>query len=53
MLPGRVHMNEPATHQLLPIIADIGGYTKFMVSSDLEIEQSQHVISELIQTITR
>jgi len=46
-------MNDHATHQVLLIIADISGYTKFMVSSDLEIEHSQHVISELIQTIIR
>ena len=53
LLPGQAHMNDQATHQVLLIIADISGYTKFMVSSDLEIEHSQHVISELIQTIIR
>ncbi len=46
-------MNDQATHQVLLMIADISGYTKFMVSSDMEIEHSQHIISELIQTIIR
>ena len=44
-------MNDQATHRVLLIIADISGYTKFMVSSDMEIKHSQHVISELIQAI--
>ena len=26
------------------MIADISGYTRFMVSSELEIEHSQHII---------
>ena len=46
-------MNDHAKHQVLLMIADISGYTKFMVSSDMEIEHSQHVISELIQTIIK
>jgi hypothetical protein len=46
-------MNDQSTHRVLLMIADISGYTKFMVSSDLEIEHSQHVISELIQSIIR
>lgn len=46
-------MNDQATHRVLLMIADISGYTKFMVSSDVEIEHSQHVISELIQAIIR
>ena len=46
-------MSDQTTHRVLLIIADISGYTKFMVSSDMEIEHSQHVISELIQTIIR
>jgi hypothetical protein len=46
-------MNVPYTHQVLLIITDISGYTKFMVSSDVEIKHSQHVISELIQAIIR
>lgn len=46
-------MNDQATHRVLLMIADISGYTKFMVSGDKEVEHSQHVISELIQTIIR
>ena len=33
------------------MIADISGYTEFMVSTDLEIEHSQKIISQLISTI--
>ena len=46
-------MSNDSTKKVLLMIADISGYTEFMVSSDLEIEHSQHVISELIQTIIR
>ena len=46
-------MNDPYTHQVLLIIADISGYTKFMVSSDIEIKHSQHIISELIDAIIK
>ena len=46
-------MSDQSTHQVLLIIADISGYTRFMVSSDIETMHSQHVISELIQTIIR
>jgi hypothetical protein len=46
-------MNNQSTHQVLLIIADISGYTRLMVSSDIEIEHSQHIISELIQTIIK
>jgi len=46
-------MNDQTTHRVLLMIADISGYTKFMVSSDMEIEHSQRIISELIQTIIR
>ena len=46
-------MNDQSTHKVLLIIADISGYTKFMVSSDIEIKHSQHVISELIQSIIK
>ena len=46
-------MNDHAKQRVLLMIADISGYTKFMVSSDMEIEHSQHVISELIQAIIR
>ena len=46
-------MNNPSTHQVLLIIADISGYTKFMVSSDIEVKHSQHIISELIKAIIK
>ena len=46
-------MNNPSTHEVLLIIADISGYTKFMVSSDIEIKHSQHIISELIKAIIK
>lgn len=46
-------MNNPSTHQVLLIIADISGYTKFMVSRDIEITHSQHIISELIKAIIK
>ena len=44
-------MSNDSTKKVLLMIADISGYTEFMVSSDLEIEHSQHIISELIQSI--
>ena len=44
-------MANESTKKVLLMIADISGYTEFMVSSELEIEHSQHVISELIQSI--
>jgi hypothetical protein len=53
MLPGQAHMNDQATHRVLLLIADISGYTKFMVSSGMEIKHSQHIVSELIQTIIK
>lgn len=46
-------MNNQSTHDVLLVIADISGYTKLMVSSDLEIKHSQHIISELIQSIIK
>lgn len=46
-------MNEQTTKEVVLLIADISGYTEFMVSSDLEIEHSQHVITQLIQAIIR
>jgi len=39
------------TREVLLMIADISGYTEFMVSSGLEIEHSQKIITELIQAI--
>lgn len=44
-------MANESKKKVLLMIADISGYTEFMVSTALEIEHSQHVISELIQTI--
>ena len=44
-------MANESTKKVLLMIADISGYTEFMVSSDLEIEHSQHIITELIQSI--
>lgn len=44
-------MNNQATHPVLLILADISGYTRFMVSGDIETRHSQHIISELIQAI--
>lgn len=46
-------MSDASTKRVFLIITDISGYTKFMVSTDMEIEHSQHVISELIQSIIR
>jgi hypothetical protein len=46
-------MNRESTHKVLLIIADISGYTKLMVSSDIEIIHSQHIISELIQALIK
>ena len=44
-------MTNNATRKVLLMIADISGYTKFMVASDLEIEHSQNIITGLIQAI--
>lgn len=37
--------------KVLLLIADISGYTEFMVSSDVEIEHCQYIISQLINII--
>jgi hypothetical protein len=44
-------MTDDAKKDVLLMIADISGYTEFMISNDLEIEHSQHIVSELIKTI--
>jgi hypothetical protein len=44
-------MANNATKEVLLMIADISGYTEFMVASDLEIEHSQSIITGLIQAI--
>ena len=46
-------MDNQSTHDVLLIIADISGYTRLMVSSDIETRHSQHIISELIQAIIK
>lgn len=46
-------MNNQSTNKVLLIIADISGYTRLMVSSDIEIKHSQNIISELIQAIIK
>ncbi len=46
-------MSHQSTHKVLLIIADISGYTRLMVSSDIEILHSQHIISELIQALIK
>jgi len=44
-------MSDNSTKKVLLMIADISGYTEFMVASELEITHSQYIISELIQAI--
>jgi len=44
-------MENDSTKKVLLMIADISGYTEFMVSSELEMEHSQHIISALIHSI--
>ena len=44
-------MSDESVKKVLLMIADISGYTEFMVSTDLEIEHSQKIISQLISTI--
>lgn len=46
-------MNNQTIQRVLLIIADISGYTKFMVSSDIEVKHSQDIISELIHAVIR
>jgi len=47
------HVKTLSIHQVLLIIADISGYTRLMVSTDIERKHSQHIISELIMTILK
>jgi len=44
-------MSDGSVKDVLLMIADISGYTEFMVSSNLEIEHSHNIISQLISTI--
>jgi len=46
-------MNQHTIQKAVLIIADISGYTEFMVASNLEISHSQHIISELIHAIIK
>ena len=44
-------MSDDSVKDVLLMIADISGYTEFMLSTNLEIEHSQEIISQLISTI--
>ena len=44
-------MNDEAVKNVFLAIADISGYTQFIFSKDIEIEHSQYIISELIESI--
>ena len=44
-------MSNESVREVILAIADISGYTKFMVSSDIEIEHSQYIITQLIEAI--
>ena len=48
-----MHMDNHSIQNVLLIIADISGYTRFMVTSEIEINHGQQVISELMRTIIR
>jgi hypothetical protein len=42
---------EPRTERLLLILADISGYTKFMLASQVALIHGQQVITALIEAI--
>ena len=44
-------MADESTRPVVLMIADISGYTRFMVASDTEIAHSQYIISQLIHSI--
>ena len=44
---------EPREQQLVMILADISGYTKFMVANQLAAVHGQQCITFLIETIIR
>jgi hypothetical protein len=44
-------MRNESVKKVFLVIADISGYTQFMVSSDIEVEHSQYIISQLIESI--
>jgi len=44
-------MTDESIKKVLLMIADISGYTEFIVTTDLEIKHSQHIITTLINSI--
>ena len=44
-------MNDDSVKNVFLMIADISGYTQFMVSTGLEVKHSQYIISQLIESI--
>lgn len=44
-------MSDTAVHEAVLMIADIGGYTSFMLDTRLAVEHSHGIIAELIRTI--
>lgn len=44
-------MADESTRPVVLMIADISGYTRFMVASDTEIAHSQYIISQLMHSI--
>lgn len=44
-------MSDESVKNVVMAIADISGYTKFMVSTGIEIKHSQYIISQLIESI--
>lgn len=44
-------MSEESVKKVVLAIADISGYTQFMVSTGIEIKHSQYIISQLIESI--
>ncbi len=44
-------MSNGSVKKVFLAIADISGYTQFMVSKDIEIKHSQYIISQLIESI--
>ncbi len=44
-------MSDESVKNVILAIADITGYTKFMVSTGIEIKHSQYIISQLIESI--
>jgi hypothetical protein len=53
MLPSTGTATEPRERRVVLILADISGYTKFMVENQLSALHGQMVITTLIETILR